>query len=62
MLPFATTFVCCLFLNMEYGILIGAQIHLLLLAYEASRPKTSIGFSKVCSNSSCSYKSHRVDF
>lgn len=38
LLPFAVTFLCCLFINMEYGILIGAGVHLLLLAYMANRP------------------------
>ena len=38
LLPFGVTFLCCLFVNMEYGILIGAGIHLLLLAYIGNRP------------------------
>ena len=42
LIPLTTTFLCCLLLNMEYGILIGAQVHLLLLAYEASRPVINI--------------------
>ncbi|XP_046632863.1 sodium-independent sulfate anion transporter-like isoform X2 [Daphnia pulicaria] len=37
LLPFGVTFLCCLFVNMEYGILIGAGIHLLLLAYIRNR-------------------------
>ena len=36
--PFSVTFFCCLFINMEYGILIGAGVHLLLLAYSGNRP------------------------
>ncbi|KAI9564136.1 hypothetical protein GHT06_007874 [Daphnia sinensis] len=40
--PFITTFLCCLLINMEYGILIGAQMHLLLLAYEGSRSKSTL--------------------
>lgn len=38
LLPFGVTFLCCLFVNMEYGILIGAGVHLLLLAYIGNRP------------------------
>jgi sodium-independent sulfate anion transporter 11 len=38
LLPFGVTFLCCLFVNIEYGILIGAGIHLLLLAYIGNRP------------------------
>lgn len=38
LLPFGVTFLCCLFVNMEYGILIGAGVHLLLLAYMGNRP------------------------
>ncbi|XP_059350386.1 sodium-independent sulfate anion transporter-like isoform X1 [Daphnia carinata] len=40
--PFITTFLCCLLINMEYGILIGAQMHLLMLAYEGSRSKSTL--------------------
>jgi hypothetical protein len=32
---------------MEYGILIGAQMHLLLLAYEGSRSKSTLTRYKV---------------
>lgn len=35
------TFFCCLLINIEYGILIGAIIHLLLLSHEASRTKST---------------------
>ncbi|XP_046455001.1 sodium-independent sulfate anion transporter-like isoform X2 [Daphnia pulex] len=41
LIPFATTFFCCLLINIEYGILAGALIHLLLLAHEATRTKSS---------------------
>ena len=47
LLPFITTFLCCLLINMEYGILIGAQTHLLLLAYEGSRSKSTLTRYKV---------------
>ena len=47
LVPFLATFFCCLFINMEYGILIGAQIHLLLLAYEATRSKSDCVPQKV---------------
>lgn len=42
LLPFGVTFLCCLFVNMEYGILIGAGVHLLLLAYMGNRPHPKI--------------------
>lgn len=35
LIPLGVTFFCCLFVNMEYGILIGAGVHLFLLAYMA---------------------------
>jgi hypothetical protein len=35
LVPLGITFFCCLFVNMEYGILIGAGVHLFLLAYMA---------------------------
>lgn len=38
LIPFGVTFFCSLFINMEYGILIGAGVHLLLLAYIGNRP------------------------
>ena len=41
------TYLCCLLINMEYGILIGAQVHLLLLAYEASKSKSFVTRYKV---------------
>ncbi|EFX77094.1 hypothetical protein DAPPUDRAFT_321675 [Daphnia pulex] len=41
LIPFAATYCCCLLINMEYGILIGAQVHLLLVVFEASRPKST---------------------
>lgn len=47
LLPFFATFICCLLINMEYGILIGAQMHLLLLAYEGSRSKSTLTRYKV---------------
>jgi len=39
LIPFGTTFLSCLLINIEYGILIGAQVHLMLLAFDASRSK-----------------------
>lgn len=42
LLPFAATFLFCLFINMEYGILIGAGVHLILLAYLGNRPHPKI--------------------
>ena len=38
LIPFSVTFLCCLFINVEYGILIGAGFHLVLLAYMGNRP------------------------
>lgn len=47
LLPFGVTYFCCLLVNMEYGILIGAQLHLLLVVYEASRSKSTFTHYKV---------------
>ena len=41
LIPFGATFFSCLLINIEYGIMIGVQVHLLLLAYDASRSKIS---------------------
>lgn len=47
---------------MEYGILIGAQMHLLMLAYEATQSKSTFIRYKVCQFSSSSFKlrSHKL--
>jgi len=42
LLPFTLTFVCCLFVSMESGILIGTAFHLLLLAYLGNKPSTEL--------------------
>jgi sodium-independent sulfate anion transporter 11 len=43
LIPLGVTFFCCLFVNMEYGILIGAAVHLFLLAYMAGgRPRPEL--------------------
>lgn len=41
LLPLGVTFFCCLFINMEYGILIGTGFHLLLLTYMSNRSRPS---------------------
>ena len=41
------TYLCCLLINIEYGLLIGAQVHLLLLAYEASKSKFVLVIYKI---------------
>lgn len=38
LVPFGVTFFCSLFVNMEYGILIGAGVHVFMLAYFGNRP------------------------
>ena len=47
LIPFGTTFFCCLFINIEYGILIGIQVHLILLLYEATRSTSDFRTVKV---------------
>lgn len=37
------TFLSCLFVNMEFGIILGAAFHLLLLLHLGNKPKISIG-------------------
>ena len=54
LLPFMTTFLCCLLCSIEIGIVIGAQVHLLLLAYESSRTKaTTIRYRVIHIISNC---------
>lgn len=40
-MPFGITFFCCLLINIEFGILVGSLIHLLLLVHEATRTKST---------------------
>ncbi|RZC37615.1 sodium-independent sulfate anion transporter-like, partial [Asbolus verrucosus] len=40
--PFLTTFFCCLFISIEYGILIGTGVNLLFVLYASARPKLTI--------------------
>ena len=42
LIPFGVTFLCCLFVNMEYGILIGTGVHMLMLSYMSNRPHPDI--------------------
>lgn len=47
LIPFLATFFCCLLINIEYGILIGALIHLLMLVHEATATKSNYTQYKV---------------
>jgi len=42
LIPMTTTFLVCLFSNMELGIIIGTAINLAMLAYSTARPKIDI--------------------
>lgn len=43
LLPLVITFLSCLFVNMEFGIILGAGFHLLLLLHLGNKPKISVG-------------------
>ena len=43
LLPLVLTFLSCLFVNMEFGIILGAGFHLLLLLHLGNKPKISVG-------------------
>ncbi|XP_044252720.1 sodium-independent sulfate anion transporter-like [Tribolium madens] len=42
LVPFLTTLLCCLFISLEYGILIGIGVNLLFVLYGSARPKLII--------------------
>ncbi|KAJ3644902.1 hypothetical protein Zmor_022601 [Zophobas morio] len=42
MVPFLVTFLCCIFISLEYGILIGIGVNLLFVLYGSARPKFDI--------------------
>ena len=50
LIPFLTTFICCLFLGVDYGILIGAAVNLLFVLYASARPKFNIEKEKISSD------------
>lgn len=45
--PFMITFVACIFLGLEYGILVGIGINLIFVMYASVRPHVSIELEKV---------------
>ncbi|EFA07912.1 Sodium-independent sulfate anion transporter-like Protein [Tribolium castaneum] len=47
LVPFLTTLFCCLFISLEYGILIGIGVNLLFVLYASARPKLLITHEKV---------------
>ena len=47
LLPFGVTFFSCLFINMEYGILIGVAVHMFILSYMSNKPRLDVTIS-VC--------------
>ena len=47
LLPFGVTFFSCLFINMEYGILIGVAVHMFILSYMSNKPRLEVTIS-VC--------------
>jgi sodium-independent sulfate anion transporter 11 len=42
LIPGVATFIACLVLPLEYGILIGIGINLMFILYHAARPKISV--------------------
>jgi len=42
LLPWLLTFFCCLFINIEFGMLIGAAFHLVLMAYLGNRQRPAV--------------------
>ena len=42
LIPAFATFICCLFWALEYGILVGVGIQVLLILYHAARPNINI--------------------
>ena len=42
LLPLVLTFFSCLFVNMEFGIMLGAAFHLMLLLHMGNKPKISV--------------------
>lgn len=42
MVPFLVTLLCCLFISLEYGILIGIAINLMFVLYTVARPQWSL--------------------
>ncbi|XP_015108474.1 sodium-independent sulfate anion transporter isoform X2 [Diachasma alloeum] len=53
LVPAAVTFICCLFVNLELGIVIGIGVNLLFLLYASARP--SLKVMKMMSPSGCEY-------
>lgn len=42
LIPLLMTFLCCLFLSLELGILIGTAVNLAMLLYSTARPRIKI--------------------
>lgn len=42
MIPLLVTYLCCLFLGLEYGMLIGVLVNVLFILYSTARPKIDI--------------------
>ncbi|XP_063972585.1 sodium-independent sulfate anion transporter-like [Diachasmimorpha longicaudata] len=53
LVPAAVTFICCLFVNLELGIVIGIGVNLLFLLYASARP--SLKVMKMMTPSGCEY-------
>ncbi|XP_051175827.1 sodium-independent sulfate anion transporter-like isoform X2 [Leptopilina boulardi] len=53
LIPAMATFLCCLFVRLELGIVIGIGINLIFLLYASARP--SLRVHKATSNSGCEY-------
>jgi sodium-independent sulfate anion transporter 11 len=53
LIPACTTFVCCLFLRLEIGIVVGVGINLIFLLYATARP--SVKVEKISAHPGCDY-------
>lgn len=48
LIPTIATFLLCLILGVEYGILVGVGVNIVLLLYPSARPYLHIERAKVC--------------
>ena len=50
LIPAFATFFCCLFWGLEYGILVGVGIQILLILYHAARPGVKVDVKSLSFN------------
>nr|CAD7460851.1 unnamed protein product [Timema tahoe] len=49
LVPLTATFLCCLLISLEYGMIIGVGINLISILYKAARPRVHIQHLSICS-------------